>query len=402
MFRSVLAHDFLIEFSFDFPKNKTRIIFYFDTFSLILNRNDTKKTTCLVFKLLTKYAADSAVTQKRSSRQLFFTRSNEFANKLKNYINRLMRALTANSANVREQQKKELSLPDAEDHENQCDTIFELQDGSFLLICTFDQFLEFMKNIIKNVNQKRFFVIDDNGDAQENKRLNSSKNKYSRWHPSNKNETFRFVDFQSFKLNYWLKFSANLVAKLPVELVFVEIMKIIKKILFSRETFKLFSRNEYLQLSSRLTLVFTLKIKKSRIYDIFEKYQVLKFHWRESNAIDRVMKTIKTMKQNQRLKNYLKISFDEIYIDEIQDLQCLEIELLLNMIKNDRAFHFAENTTQIISQNSHFRFKISKHYFMIISLLKSRWQINSDLHDLDFLCWSKIIARIKGFSVWHF
>ena len=71
--------------------------------------------TCLVFKLLAKYAAGSVVIQERLPRQLLLTRSNELANKLKDYIDRLMRTLAASSADEGEQQERKLSLPDAED-----------------------------------------------------------------------------------------------------------------------------------------------------------------------------------------------------------------------------------------------------------------------------------------------
>lgn len=361
MFRSVFVQNLLIEFFFDFSKNETRIIFHFDIFSLILNQSDTKKTTCFVFKSFAKYAANSVISQKRSSRQLLVTKSNELINKLKNYINRLIKTLAASSAD--EDEQKMLSLPDAEDDKYQCDTIFELQDGSFLFVCTFDQFLKLVENIIKKMNQKDFFVIDEDDDAQKNERLNSSKNEYSRWHSLDEDEVFRFVNFQSFKLDYWFKFSVILAAKFSIELVFVEIMKIIKNSLFSWETLKVFSRNKYLQLNSRLISVFIFETEKLQIYNIFEKYQALKLHRRESNGMNQIMKTIMTMKENQILKNYFEASFDKIYIDEVQDLRCLEIELLLNMIKDDRAFHFVEDTAQTISQDSHFCFQDIKVLF---------------------------------------
>ena len=363
MLRSVLAHDLLVEFPFDFSGDETRIILHFGTSSLILGRSGTGKTTCLVFKLLAKYAAGSAVTQERSPRQLLLTRSNELANKLKDYISRLMRTLAASSADEGEQQERELSLADAEDDEDQRDTIFELRDGSFPLVCTFDQFLELLENTIRNVDQEGFPITDNDGDAQENERSDPSEAGYPRWHPSGKDEASRFVDFQSFKLDYWPKFPATLAAKLPVELAFAEIMGVIKGSLFSRETLKPLSRNEYLQLSSRLAPAFTLETEKSRVYDIFEKYQASKLHRRESDGVDRVVKAIRAVRENQRLKDYLGASFDEIYIDEVQDLRCLEIELLLSMVKDGRAFHFAGDTAQTISQDSHFRFQDIKALF---------------------------------------
>ncbi|KAL8732005.1 MAG: hypothetical protein Q9181_004094 [Wetmoreana brouardii] len=363
MLRSVLAHDLFGEFPFDLSGDETRIILHFDTSSLILGRSGTGKTTCLVFKLLAKYAAGSAVIQERLPRQLLLTRSDELAGKLKDYINRLMKTLAASSADEGEQQERQLPLPDAEDDKDQCDTIFELQDGSFPLVCTFDQFLELLENTIRNVDQEGFPTTDDDGDAQESERSDPLEDRYPRWHPSGKNDASRFVDFQSFKLDYWPKFPATLVAKLPVELAFAEILGVIKGSLSSRETLKPLSRNDYLQLSGRLAPAFTLETEKTRVYDIFEKYQVLKLHRRESDGVDRVVKAIRAVRENQRLKAYLGASFDEIYIDEVQDLRCLEIELLLSMVNDGRAFHFAGDTAQTISQDSHFRFQDIKALF---------------------------------------
>ena len=48
--------------------------------------------------------------------------------------------MTASPADECEQQEKKLSLPDAEDAKDQCNTILELQHGSFSLVFTFDHF----------------------------------------------------------------------------------------------------------------------------------------------------------------------------------------------------------------------------------------------------------------------
>lgn len=106
MIRSVLANDLWAEFPFDFSGDETRIILHFDTSTLIMGRSGTGKTTCLVFKLLAKYAAGCAFMEERSPRQLLLTRSTELASKLKDYIDRLMRTLPTNNIDPGHQEER--------------------------------------------------------------------------------------------------------------------------------------------------------------------------------------------------------------------------------------------------------------------------------------------------------
>jgi len=366
MIRSVLANDFWAEFPFDFSGDETRIILHVGTSSLILGRSGTGKTTCLVFKLLAKYAAGCAVTEERSPRQLLLTRSSELATKLKDYISRLMRTLRANTIDQGEQQEREFPSPVVEDDDDRCDTVFELQNDSFPLVCTFDRFLQLLENTIKSVDQEGFPATDHDDDAlqkEQSEQSDSSEGEYPQWQPPARDAITQFIDFQSFRLDYWPRFPAALVRNLPTELAFAEIMGVIKGSISSRATLKPLSRKEYLELSSRVAPTFTLESEKSRVYDVFEKYHALKLRRQELDGVDRVIKLIRAVRENQRLKNYLEVAFNEIYIDEVQDLRCLDIELLLSIINEGRAFHFAGDTAQTISQDSHFRFQDIKALF---------------------------------------
>lgn len=265
-----------------------------------------------------------------------------------------------------------MPLLDIEDDDEQPYTVYNLQNDSFPFVCTFDRFLELLENTVKYVDQEGFPVTNEDGDdddavgkdqSDQSDDSDASEEKHSRWQLSTKDTITQFVDFQSFKLDYWPRFPAALVKNLPIELAFAEIMGVIKGSISSRETLKPLSRQAYLELSSRAAPIFTLEIEKSRMYDLFEKYQVLKFHRLEMDGVDRVTKLIKAVRDNQRLKNYLGAKFDEIYIDEVQDLRCLDIELLLSILKEGRAFHFAGDTAQTISQDSHFRFQDIKALF---------------------------------------
>ena len=366
MIRSVLVNDLWAEFPFDFSGDETRIILHFGTSSLILGRSGTGKTTCLMFKLLAKYAAGCAVTEERAPRQLLLTRSPELAAKLKDYISRLMRTLTANTIDQGDQQERETPSLVAEDVDDRCDTVFELQNDSFPLVCTFDRFLRILENTIESVDQEGFSATDHDDDAlqkEQSDQSDSSEGEHPQRQPPVKDAITQFVDFQSFRLDYWPRFPAALVKNLPIELAFAEIMGVIKGSISCRGTLKPLSRKEYLELSSRVAPTFTIESEKSRVYDVFEKYNTLKLRRQELDGVDRVVKLIRAVRENQRLKNYLELAFDEIYIDEVQDLRCLDIELLLSIINKGRAFHFAGDTAQTISQDSHFRFQDIKALF---------------------------------------
>ena len=368
MISSVLANDLMAEFPFDLSGEEARVIFHSGTSTLILGRSGTGKTTCLVFKLIARFAAGRTLAEERSPRQLLLTRSTELAKKLEIYIAKLMRTLAPESTDQGEQQGRQLPGRDTEDDDGLYDTIFDLQDHWFPLVRTFDQLLTLLESTVKKIEEEGFPVTDDenNEDPPEEDQLDEkqpSEREYPRRQLSSKNTVNRYVDFQAFKLEYWPRLPANLVKKIPIELAFAEIMGIIKGSISSRESLQPLLRKEYLELGSRVAPTFTLESERSWVYDLFEKYQDLKLRRQELDGIDRVTKVISVVRENQQLKTRLGTTFDEIYVDEVQDLRCLDIELLLSMANSGRALHLAGDTAQTISQDSHFRFQDIKALF---------------------------------------
>ena len=70
--RSILSNNPSAEFPFDLSKEEARIIRHYRTASLTLGRSGTGKTTCLVFKLVSKYLASKAVADERPVRQVSY------------------------------------------------------------------------------------------------------------------------------------------------------------------------------------------------------------------------------------------------------------------------------------------------------------------------------------------
>ena len=116
------------------------------------------------------------------------------------------------------------------------------------------------------------------------------------------------------------------------------------------------SCQEYLDRSCRLAPVFVMEDDRSLVYDIFQRYEDMKKENQDVDNVDRVVRMMSAIRRNTSLKQLLESSFDEIHIDEVQDQRCVDIQFLLEFIKDSRGLHFAGDTAQAISQDSTFRF----------------------------------------------
>ena len=137
-------------------------------------------------------------------------------------------------------------------------------------------------------------------------------------------------------------------------------MGVIKGSESSRKSLTPLSREDYLKRSSRLAPTFASEDERSRVYNLFERYEDLKHRFGDFDYVDRVVKLLEIVRQEPSLMQILRTSFDEVYIDEVQDHRCLDLELLLSIIRDGRGFHFAGDTAQAISQDATFRFADAK------------------------------------------
>lgn len=369
MIRSILSNDLSAEFPFDLSSEEARVIRHFRTASLILGRSGTGKTTCLVFKLVGKYLASKAVADERPVRQvsckakiwmflvynwiqILLTRSPFLAEKLRSYTQRLIKTQTSKSVSDIDSSQPSQQTPSfaAEDHEKA--TVFTLRDTAFPLICTWDGFLRILENTAAQINSRKIHDSTETTDHQSGDVTNAKNVAYG-----------QLVDSQAFKFDYWPHFSRALTKDLQAQLVFAEIMGVIKGSTSSRETLEPLRREEYLTTSCRLAPTFVLETERSRVYEVFKMYEKSKTELRGMDYVDRVVKLLKAVRQDSSLNQLLRSAFDEVYIDEIQDQRCLDIELLLRFIRDGRGFHFAGDTAQAISQDSSFRFSDIKALF---------------------------------------
>lgn len=227
------------------------------------------------------------------------------------------------------------------DHKHQEDqrTLFDLDLGDFPLVCTYDQFLTRLKCAM------------------------DSHNPISSGNESKTRASAKVVDFKSFRHQYWIHFPPDLRKNLSVDLVFSEIMGTIKGSTYTCATLQPLGAQEYQALSVRVAPNFPSSNDRSRVFRIFETYEKLKLKTREIDSIDFVVSVLRRLQDDQHMRSRLASCFHEFYVDEVQDLRCIDISLLLSLGNDPRGFHFGGDTAQGISQDSTFRFQDVKVLF---------------------------------------
>lgn len=125
----------------------------------------------------------------------------------------------------------------------------------------------------------------------------------------------RIVDFNIFRVEYWTQFSNSLTKRLCVELVYAEIMGVIKGSISSTNTFAPLSRAQYSSTSCRLAPSFSTESERDRVYTIFEQYERMKHERMEIDYVDRAISLLKLIKESQPLSSQIRQAFDELYVD---------------------------------------------------------------------------------------
>ncbi|KAI9889599.1 MAG: hypothetical protein M1814_005106 [Vezdaea aestivalis] len=310
--------------------------------------------------MLARFVSGSGIEGERKPRQTLLTRSSQLALKLNDYLVKLITTLSTTVPDLATKEDENFVKPFLSEEGGHIDTIFDLNNDSFPLVCTYENLLQLLELSITHSDQEHFEFPDLEGNDEEENELETPDEIGQQHRPRQlltQVSEDQPVDFQSFKLDYWPRLPSNLTQRVPIELAFAEIMGVIEGSPHSREALTPLSRAQYIDLSSRLAPSFSREFERSRLYDIFEKYQALKARGGDLDDIDRVIRVVKALRRNMTLLDYLRTAIDEIYIDEVQDLRSLDIELLLNLLKDGSAFHFAGDTAQTISQDSTFRFQ---------------------------------------------
>ncbi|KAI5802951.1 hypothetical protein EDC01DRAFT_726313 [Geopyxis carbonaria] len=347
---SLSTRNISTEFPFETSREEVEIIKHYDTGTLILGRSGTGKTTCLVYQLLKKYIARRQIIDEEPIRQVLVTRSSVLSEKLKTYTKRL----------IESQLNKQIWFDAAQESTNEyigasseedldLRTFFDLPDEAFPLVCSFEQLLTMIGNTLADADRQHFH------NQEPLSPTGTRLGKYIR-----RSQT---VDFNLFKDEYWDQFNPHLTKGISPQLIFSEIMGVIKGSASKETEFCPLSRDQYLSRSCRLAPTFTTENGREGAYNLYEAYEKKKASLGDIDGIDRVLGIIRQLNADYVTRKKVESLLEEIYVDEIQDQRCLEILLLLNLVRNPRGIHFAGDTAQCISKDSTFRFQDIKALF---------------------------------------
>ena len=231
-----------------------------------------------------------------------------------------------------------LKRPD-QSHQSDQLTLLDLDLGDFPFVCTYDRFLVMLKNamdLLKPMPSTGVFKTDARADL---------------------------VDFKAFRYRYWPHIPPDLRKNLSADLVFSEIMGTIKGSIHACTTLRSLAALEYQALSVRVAPIFPSSNDRSKVFRIFQRYEKMKAEAGETDSIDFVISLLRRLRDDHHMRSKLVTVFHDFYVDEVQDLRCIDISLLLALGNDPRGFHFGGDTAQGISQDSTFRFQDVKALF---------------------------------------
>ncbi|RPB01673.1 P-loop containing nucleoside triphosphate hydrolase protein [Choiromyces venosus 120613-1] len=320
-------------------REEADVVNHFKGATFILGRSGTGKTTCLVYKLVGRYI--SSKENGELLRQVLLTRSERLVEKLRDNVDGLI------ETKMSELEEKIPHQANDSFAENTRKPFLSLTDGDFPLVCTFDYLLRLIENSIREQENRRRYL-----------KINSSK-------------FTQVIDFERFKLEYCEHLSSKLKRGIPVDLVFLEIMGVIKGLIFATKNFKPLSREEYLEKRWRMAPNFTTERERDAVFDIYEWYERAKKERGDIDQADRIIKVMKALEafksseilEDKRFERNTRRMLDEIYVDEVQDQRTSDIGMLLRLVAFPRGIHFAGDTAQCISKDALFRFANAKALF---------------------------------------
>ncbi|KAF0550861.1 p-loop containing nucleoside triphosphate hydrolase protein [Gigaspora margarita] len=381
-------------FTFQVSEDEYKIIKY-PTSSIIVGRSGTGKTTCIIFRLIASYLMKSSrklyktpslynnviAESVSNKRQIFITVSPTLCTRVKEYFNRLRESamlaekkMSFNQFYEYVRKKEEESndknqsddLVEEDDEKKMLDDIpnsFKLSDDHFPLFITNEKFSQMLEgtygidvNKLWMTKQQDFVTNDVDEDEKYNLTSSSVDTSEKVWAHS--------VTFGLFREKYWNRL-CRWRQDLDPALVFAE-FSIIKG---SNPEVEYLSREEYLSVNTKIYPKF---YDRNEIYDLFERYEKMKKFNYDYDSIDRTRAVLRCAKR----KALDGLQIDEIYIDECQDNQIVDLSLILKLFDRVDSIFLAGDTAQCIARGSSFRFQSVRSLIFKWELFRSQTNPN--------------------------
>lgn len=125
----------------------------------------------------------------------------------------------------------------------------------------------------------------------------------------------RIIDFHSFKTEYWNCLSGIAPSGCSSELLFAEIMGVLKGSRISANTLLPLTQGEYLAKNSKVSPAFASEPEREKVYQAFERYERLKKQRNQIDELDRVGALLKLLRESRSLATQIRQCFEEIYVD---------------------------------------------------------------------------------------
>ncbi|KAL8914803.1 MAG: hypothetical protein Q9171_000639 [Xanthocarpia ochracea] len=329
------------DYPYKLSTSEGEIVCYSDTSSIIFGRSGTGKTTCLVYRLIGRNLASKQISDDSTFKQVLLTKSGELADRIRHDIRRILATILPGLSE---------DVGEADFLGDRKPTFYNAPNSLYPYVCTFEEFLQRLENTVAVVESSDLHDARPDRPMLDRQELDGDQ-----FHFGKKPEYC--VDFQRFKEYYWPKLDRNNDRRLPLSLVFAEIMGVVKGSVLCARSLRSLSYNEYLDQSSRIAPVFDSTADRSAVYQMFQAYEIHKLERHEVDYADRILAISGSLQKTPVLKQIVSTAIDEIYVDEVQDQRSVDLELLLNLVKDGRYFHAAGDTAQAISQESTFRFE---------------------------------------------
>lgn len=130
----------------------------------------------------------------------------------------------------------------------------------------------------------------------------------------------RVVDFNIFKTEYWGCLSGLVPASCSPELLFAEIMGVIKGCNIVAKRLKSLRRAEYVSKNAKASPAFTFEADREKVFAAFERYEKQKRQRKEIDELDRVTSLLRSLEDNPAIAQQVRRCFEEIYVDGMSKL----------------------------------------------------------------------------------